>query len=1629
MELPQQNIRKLDENESSTIRSLFVVSSFSQAVEELLLNSLDAGATQVEICVDAETLLISVTDNGRGIAPQDLQQRIGHQQCTSHIKNTRDVEILSTYGFRGEALNAITRLSLITIKSSSGSNGWYQKVMRGDHTLSFGACEGPVSCGTQVVVRDLFYSSPVRRKTHRPPVQMLKIKDLMQRIALIHPSKMFTLYDKGLGSTLLRRVPCKSILHSFLSLVGEDKRDLVKELSWSYQGLCISGILSLPTARCCHLSKEFQYLYLNKRPMPRLEEISTMINKCFAKCCAILDSTGQDISEQTCKNLRNKRGSVQYGQFPMYVLDIQCCYSKYDLLLDPEKTIVEFSDAHWLRACIAGFLMSYVAKFQRAGMESVLEELRFMFQECIKKVPQKSERKEFQGLKRQLESHTKNQAGLQQFDAERNRNVLAQKVVPLYGLKRDDHKTSCHNSTRDDALHTPKYLQCLTNTEHLEMSPRKKKPHLTNTVRAESFASTFFDESLNEFTDSNYQVERCNQWSVRISKPSSPCSSFEKKNHFLDTDGSLIFENSRADNFPFVSQPNFSYFCESGPPCSPQQCLSVQDEYQCLSRNLQPASVDWSIVGGDTISNTLRNQGCATTHNEYPENLCDKYDSLYLHQERIDLHEAGCHYFQPDDNNPLWDMAYQNADYALEQELHSWEDHSPNSLSEKYDAMFQQNMTGKVRPIQTMHHASQLSKEAPLPEMRADVSGVSSTGFAFSDVGIFAPVGDIEGDYGEPATYLTQTFQHAALQHGASLGYEDEKFTETQRHASTVSDRTLVFHGQNAECTSQEKIELLTIQKNSPNALCTKYDAVYAETGHAKEKATRHPIAIHHQNKEPGVYFVDISMEDQVFDQTCAFGEVQQEQRFPFADVHSVPRNHIAHVTDEELICDKEYNVRLPNSPSIFEVADCNEKQSRNDESMQRNARSNPQVVLEESETTEHTSPELTLACQGYSEQHESTLNQERLEEVVNNPDTISEVTTTSQPEATLTMPPPLDKNVVLPNASTSDASEMTNNSMSTEANLFNSSEKYPKTSHDQSKKDWASFFQKFAFKSAEERVCHTKGTRSKRNRNEDNPEEFPKLKASIENLEPTSHYTNDKRTTCQEENPTLLSCDSIPFPDLNSTICTKKTEKSGEVKKLPKPAQCFSILSSLTSNKSECVESSGENATALSKFKVVKGSTKYQILPSLRLSKINNLQRFKMTPIEGVDKNIPSNNGSEKETISEKAECNDNAVCDMPASTESDPVYVDNAVVSSVVQVEGRQVAFGEEKHATTSEDKAQIQLPFSSTETLEEHTLIMTEPCLYDISESQDIITTEPVESSQQKDNQQFSTISNGSTKCTTASILHERFSSASAAPIYDVSKYNQALMEPVNLTKEDLASAHVIGQADKKFILCRLGGRLLCFDQHAAHERVRLEALEAEVYGEDRTAKNVQNRAILPAATVYLTAGEADVAQMHSSLLESWGFKFKIDQSIQSSRLSLYSVPEICGVGLKPNDLKEFIQRLGTFGSGASLSAIAHPPSVQKILNSKACRGALMFGDELLRSECQELVSKLSKCNLAFQCAHGRPSVVPLLDLSCLKGKVVPQRDRNTAMKMGIRKKLKRNQDFIHHCLEESDKPNQL
>ncbi|KXG52260.1 MutL, C-terminal, dimerization [Penicillium griseofulvum] len=290
------------------------------------------------------------------------------------------------------------------------------------------------------------------------------------------------------------------------------------------------------------------------------------------------------------------------------------------------------------------------------------------------------------------------------------------------------------------------------------------------------------------------------------------------------------------------------------------------------------------------------------------------------------------------------------------------------------------------------------------------------------------------------------------------------------------------------------------------------------------------------------------------------------------------------------------------------------------------------------------------------------------------------------------------------------------------------------------------------------------------------------------------------------------------------------------------------------------------------------------------------------------------------------------------------------------------------------------------------------------------------------------------------------HDCFKGIGSLDTAQVAKYRGKLQ------RRALEGAEVIAQVDKKFILAKfhttpvnLGWEgqsddiLLLIDQHAADERCRIELLFKEMFLSPDLGENLESGSrvhtvqVAPLAfEVSLTEG--DLFQKCMALFSGWGIEYTTRASTNSTVLiTVHTLPVLIAerCRLEPRVLIDLMRR-ETWSSeedgrklfqskkafkaedidhdrglsamddvvhkGTSISSVSRswiqqmngcPQGIVDLLNSRACRTAIMFNDPLNLEECQALVSRLAHCAFPFQCAHGRPSMVPILDLRTLSG----------------------------------------
>ncbi|XP_075387709.1 DNA mismatch repair protein Mlh3 isoform X2 [Tenrec ecaudatus] len=233
------------------------------------------------------------------------------------------------------------------------------------------------------------------------------------------------------------------------------------------------------------------------------------------------------------------------------------------------------------------------------------------------------------------------------------------------------------------------------------------------------------------------------------------------------------------------------------------------------------------------------------------------------------------------------------------------------------------------------------------------------------------------------------------------------------------------------------------------------------------------------------------------------------------------------------------------------------------------------------------------------------------------------------------------------------------------------------------------------------------------------------------------------------------------------------------------------------------------------------------------------------------------------------------------------------------------------------------------------------------------------------------------------------------------------------PYRFTKEMIHSMQVLQQVDNKFIACLMntkaeengetGGNLLVLvDQHAAHERIRLEHLITDSYekplpqGSGR--RKLLSSTISPPLAIAVTEEQRRLLRCYHKDLEDLGLEFHFPDT--SDSLVLVGKVPLCFIEREASELRrgratvtkgiveEFIrEQMELLQTTGGIQGTL-PLTVQKVLASQACHGAIKFHDGLSPEESRRLIEALSCCQLPFQCAHGRPSMLPLADIEHLE-----------------------------------------
>ena len=210
-----------------------------------------------------------------------------------------------------------------------------------------------------------------------------------------------------------------------------------------------------------------------------------------------------------------------------------------------------------------------------------------------------------------------------------------------------------------------------------------------------------------------------------------------------------------------------------------------------------------------------------------------------------------------------------------------------------------------------------------------------------------------------------------------------------------------------------------------------------------------------------------------------------------------------------------------------------------------------------------------------------------------------------------------------------------------------------------------------------------------------------------------------------------------------------------------------------------------------------------------------------------------------------------------------------------------------------------------------------------------------------------------------------------------------------EQVVMSKQLVGQMVAIGQLERTWVAVRAAGALYALDPHAADERVQLERLSARAIdratGLPRGSSDAcSSHRLRQPKTLTLTPRDLALLRAHGARIEAWGWDAAPNPAEAAlGVVALRAVPLLLGEQLGGSALLEYLHALEETCGGSTQP----PPAAQRVLASKACRRAVMFGTRLEIADAQRILADLARCELPFQCAHGRPTLAPLARLDAL------------------------------------------
>ena len=318
----RKGINVLDPRVAQQVAAGEVVDRPASVVKELVENCLDAGSSRIEVeLADGGTSRILVRDDGSGMTPENARVCV-LRHATSKIVNVEDIEVVTTLGFRGEALPSVASVSSFSLTTSTGEGAATKVAVEGGADAEVSAASHPK--GTTVLVDRLFYNVPARRAFLKGArAERAAIVEVVTHLAIAHPRVAFRLTDGG--RDYLSLPVAGDLLERLAQILGVGKARSLRKVEYESGPFGVTGYAALPSLT--EGGRAHQTISVNGR-FVRADNLLRGLDDAY-------------------------RATVPSGRYPPVAIEITADPRRVDVNVHPTKQVVRFSEERAAREAVA----------------------------------------------------------------------------------------------------------------------------------------------------------------------------------------------------------------------------------------------------------------------------------------------------------------------------------------------------------------------------------------------------------------------------------------------------------------------------------------------------------------------------------------------------------------------------------------------------------------------------------------------------------------------------------------------------------------------------------------------------------------------------------------------------------------------------------------------------------------------------------------------------------------------------------------------------------------------------------------------------------------------------------------------------------------------------------------------------------------------------------------------------------------------------------------------------------------------------------------------------------------------------------------------------------------------------